>query len=128
MAQQSYELTADDLRVAKDATYCDDFDTLHSPNGGHIVATAMKHGVHVCWQCGEPFDPNSHALEAVEKLNERGATVPVYVHRKCWAGRTKSFFDLARGVQVRRGLAAAAKKSASLVDAAREGAKKLIIG
>lgn len=105
---------SDDLEDAKKYTYLDDFDMIVSPHGGHLVPVAMKHGVHVCWQCGEPFEPEDRKLALVEKLTP-GATVPVGVHRKCIAGAPKKFFSVVKGVQTRRAVAEIVKKTAGLV-------------
>lgn len=103
-----------DVEMAKGAVFLDDMDTIYSPHGGYIVAVAMKHGVHVCWQCGEPFVPEERALALVEKITP-GATTPCGVHRKCISGKVKGLYSVTRGLEVRRALARAAKATASLL-------------
>lgn len=105
-----------DLDSAKYSNFLDDFDMVMSPFGGHLVVVAMKNGVHVCWQCGEQYDPNDHKLAMVEKRTP-GATVPCGVHRKCVAGPStrKSFHVIAKGLQVRRAVADIVKKTAGLL-------------
>lgn len=118
-------IKSEEEQLAEGATFLDDMDMIISPNGGHLVPVAMKHGVHVCWACGEQFDESNRQLRLVEK--RVGGPVPIGVHAKCVDPKDrKPFFDVAKGLQIRRELAKVAKASSSIVQAAAEGAKKVV--
>ena len=74
--------TLDNDALMKAATF-DYMDMIHSPIDGKLVVVAVHHGVHVCQQCGDPFDDNDPRYRLVEKKNDIDASVPVGVHRKC---------------------------------------------
>ena len=110
---------------AQGATFLDDMDMIISPNGGHLVPVAMKHGVHVCWACGEPFDSLDRRYRMVEKFT--GGTVPVGVHAMCINPKPRaSFASVVSGLSHRRALARVAKASEGIAAAAIEGAKKIV--
>jgi len=112
---------------ARGATFLDDMDMLISPNGGHLIPVAMKHGVHVCWACGEPFDALSPRLRMVEKFT--GGSVPVGVHAQCIHPKPRgSFFSVTSGLSTRRALASVAKATEHLATAVAEGARKIVTG
>jgi hypothetical protein len=98
-----------DEQRALGATHLDDIDLIFSerevgPWGRSLVAVAVKHGQHVCWQCGGPFDPQKSPLRAVE-IKVQGASVPILLHAGCTGTRPKSFrsfTDIVRGLQARR--------------------------
>lgn len=121
-------MRSEEEQLAKGATFLDDMDMVISPHGGHLVPVAMKNGVHVCWGCGEPFNPANDKLRMVEKFT--GGTVPVGVHAKCVSPskRRPSFHAVTQGLHVRRELARVARASIGLVEAAAEGAKKIVAG
>ena len=115
-----------DIENAKHSNFLDDMETLRSPNGGHIVCCAVKSGVYVCWQCGEPFDPSVPGLSELEK--RVGGPVPLYVHRKCWNGPVKKPFSfIAKGLQVRRAVAEIVKKTIGIAEAAAGTDEKKIV-
>ncbi|NJN63466.1 MAG: hypothetical protein HC882_00380 [Acidobacteria bacterium] len=122
----SIRVTPEEVTRARGATFLDNMDIIYSPRDGSMIPVAMKHGVHVCWQCGEPFEPNVRGLELVEKISEAGATTRVGVHARCYAGPPRRFFQVTTGLGFRRKLAEVAKASAALAKAATEGAKKVI--
>lgn len=119
-------ITPEEVTRARGATFLDNMDIIYSPRDGTMVPVAMKHGVHVCWQCGEPFEPNRRGLELVEKVSDPGATTRVGVHAKCVAGPPRRFFQVTNGLGFRRKMAEVAKVSLGLAQAAAEGAKKIV--
>lgn len=114
------------------AALFDDFDHVYAPGDGHIVVVAVSDGVHVCWQCGEPFDEHDRAHRMVEKLNDRNTTVPCGVHAKCFSGAPKTLFSfmsvtkIAAGIREKRVLARSLAYADRIATAALEGAKKII--
>lgn len=116
-----------DEQKALGATHLDDLDLLPSRRDGRLVAVAMKHGMHVCWQCGECFEDHVPARMFVEK--QLGYS-RVALHSGCTAGSkvrsVRSFDDLVRGLQVRRGMADIARKSQGVATAA-ESPTKLVV-
>lgn len=118
--------------LMKAATF-DSMDTIYSPNGGRIVVVAVSHGVHVCWQCGEPFDEGDRRYRLVEKANELDATVPCGVHAKCFAGpKIQSgvgveLRKVAAGLREKRTVARVLAFSERIANAALEGAKKIVL-
>lgn len=110
----------------------DDMDMIPSPNGGHIVVVAVSHGVHVCWQCGEPFDEADRRKRMVEKKNDRDASVPCGVHATCFNRPAQ----VSVGVELRKVAAGIREKvkigrvlavSERIAKAALEGAKKIVL-
>lgn len=116
--------TSDD-HLAKGATFCDDMDLVHSPRDGAIVVVAVKHGMHVCWRCGEGFNEGNPKKKRQEVQTGFSR---IMLHAGCETRRpmTQVFTNLVRGMQIRRGMAKAAKQSQSVADAA-EGAKNKIV-
>jgi hypothetical protein len=123
-----------DERLALGATYMDDIDLVYSktivgPWGPALVAVAQKHGQHVCWQCGEAFidEPrNKNRPEEVQTgysriLLHAGCVQPAKSYRKI---ATSLFADKVRGMQLRRGMAKAAKGSQSVATAAGEDSER----
>ena len=105
------------IRMAESgATFLDDLDMLLSAGGGHLVPVAMKHGVHVCWACGEPFQPESPRMRMVEKRID-GGTVPVAVHAKCISPRVMSrpFMSSLLGLAVRRQMADVVRRTPEVI-------------
>ncbi|MCP4244678.1 MAG: hypothetical protein GY772_29395 [bacterium] len=108
-----------DEQKALGSTHLDDLDLVPSSRDGRLVAVAMKHGVHVCWQCGEGFEDHLPARRFTEK---RMGYSRVALHSECVNGgkvrSAQSFNDVVRGLQVRRGIAKIAKDTQSVADAA----------
>ncbi len=129
-------VTPDDvLKTRGLSNSLDDMDMIMSPHGGHLVCVAMKSGVHVCWACCEPFDPEVRAESLLEKLPEgrpgrdaeghQTGNVPVGVHRKCWNAKDRKVFvdmkdqprptalqsvlEVSRGLQLRKLVAKATR-------------------
>ena len=108
-----FKILSDDEQRAKGAGSFDDMDMIYSPHGGHIVVVAQKRDSggmlqHVCWACGELFEPDRNPdLAGVEKV-QPGGTVPILLHRRC-SGKSnlKSFFEASKDVGSRAGRAAA---------------------
>jgi hypothetical protein len=115
------QFTPEEVQKARGTNHLDDMDLIHSPFGGHIVVVAQKRDssgmlAHVCWACGEPFEPEHRSLAGVEKVAP-GGTVPVLLHRKCKEER-KTIIDMAsatRGLSLRRALAKGVKAASSIV-------------
>lgn len=131
----NFSITPEEVQKARGATFLDDLDMVISPNGGHLVPVAMKHGVHVCWGCGEPFDPAKDRLRMVE-MRPKDSVIPVGMHVGCvGANRAPraSVFDTLRGFELRRSMAAVAKPlieiekkiASSISDGARSLASKI---
>lgn len=125
--------TLDEAALEKAALF-DDFDHLYSERDGHIIVCAVSNGVHVCWQCGEPFDEHHRPDRMVEKLNDRDAAVPCAVHAKCFAGGPQRAYSFGRfvekvaaGVREKRRLAKVLGAADRIASAAIEGAKKIIL-
>lgn len=110
---QHIQIKPSDVELAKGSTFLDDMDMIQSPHNGRLVPVAMKNGVHVCWQCGEPFEPERRELALVEKRPE-GSEVAVGVHRKCVNGPAKRFFHVTQGLGIRRGIAEIVKKTSHI--------------
>lgn len=109
------DIKPSDIETARHSNFLDELELLHSPKGGHIVATAVKSGVFVCWQCGEPFVQDDRQLDGVEKLVP-GATVPLYVHRKCFNGPNRRIFSVVmKGLRTRKAVADIVKKTEHLL-------------
>jgi len=108
-----------DEQKALGATHLDDIDLVPSERDGRLVAVAMKHGMHVCWQCGEGFEDHVPARRFTEK---RMGYSRVALHAECVNGpkarSVQSFTDVVRGLQLRRGIAKIAKDTQSVADAA----------
>lgn len=120
----NFFLVDSDEQKARGATHLDDMDLISSrkftgPWGPALVAVAMKFGVHVCWQCGEPFVNGDHKLAPEEQ--QLGYTY-ILLHRGCIGANrltsVRSFTDIERGLQARRFMAKATKPIAA---AAAEG-------
>ena len=91
-----------DEQRAKNARHLDDIDMIISKHDGALVVVAVQGGVHVCQQCGEPFDENSPSLRGSEMRTTGGR---VLLHSKCLNPNPRSFqklMDSVRGHQVRR--------------------------
>lgn len=114
------QITPDEVLKARGTNHLDDMDTIYSPYGGHIVVVAQKRDsqgmlMHVCWACGEPFEPEHRSLAGVEKVAP-GGTTPVLLHRKCNEER-RTVIDMAsatRGLSVRRAIAQGVKAASEL--------------
>lgn len=116
------QITPDEvLRCRGISNHLDDIDMVYAPGDGHIIVVAVSQGCHVCWGCGEPFNPNVPALTMLEKRVDNGA-VPVGIHYKCFDPKArKPFSDLgaheplptvaeaSRGLQLRKQVAKATK-------------------
>ena len=126
-----------DERLALGATYMDDIDLIYSksivgPWGPALVAVAQKHGQQVCWRCGDAFidEPrNKNRPEEVQTgysriLLHAGCVQPAKSYRKI---ATNLFADKVKGMQIRRGMAKAAKDSQTVADAAVSDGKSRII-
>ncbi|MGL4255614.1 MAG: hypothetical protein ACRCSL_04715 [Microbacterium sp.] len=115
------QITPEEVQKARGTNHLDDMDMIQSPHGGHLVVVAQKRDssgmlLHVCWACGEPFEPEHRALAGVEKTPP-GGTVPVLLHRKCNEER-RTIIDLgqaSRGLRLRRTLAQGMKFAAKIV-------------
>lgn len=117
--------------LMKAATF-DNMDMVISPAGGHLVVVAVSSGVHVCWQCGEPFDESDRRWAMIEKKNDIDSHVPVGVHLKCF--RPKQQFSVgvqlrkvAAGIKAKQLLARVLAGADRIANAALEGAKKVIL-
>jgi len=113
-----------DEQLALGATHLDDVDLVYSktvigPWGPALVAVAVKHGRHVCWQCGEGFidEPrHKHRPEEIQMGFSR-----VLLHAGCvnpTRSVRKTFTNVLRGLHHRRELARAARASSSVAEAA----------
>jgi hypothetical protein len=116
--------------LQKAATF-DAMDMVISPNGGHLVVVAVQDGVHVCQQCGEPFDEHDRRWRMVEKKNDIDATVPVGVHAKCFNPRQQysvgvELRKMAAGIAEKTKLAKVLNVADRLAGIAAEGAKKIV--
>lgn len=115
-----FKFTDEDVVKARGTNHLDDMDLIKSPFGGHLVCVAQKRDssgmlVHVCWACGEPFEPEHRMLAGAEKVPP-GGTVPILLHRKCKEER-KTIIDMAtatRGLSVRRAVAKGFKMAGEL--------------
>lgn len=121
----------DEAALMKAATF-DSMDMVCSPHGGHLVVVAVDSGVHVCWECGDPFDESDRRWAMIEKKNDLDAHVPVGVHLKCF--RPKQQFSVgvtlskvAAGIREKRMLAKVLAGADRIASAALEGAKKVIL-
>lgn len=107
-------LKSGDEQKAENATFLDDIDLIPSrerngPSGPMLVAVAQKNGHHVCWQCGEAFNPMISKLLGVEV--QQGHAY-ILLHQGCVDGRPKSFrsfLDVTRGLSARRFITKATK-------------------
>lgn len=103
------------------SNHLDDIDMIYMGDDRHICVVAVSQGCHVCWACGEPFNPQVPALTLLEKRVDNGA-VPVGIHYKCFDPKArKPFSDLkpheplptvaeaSRGLQLRKQVAKATK-------------------
>lgn len=114
------QITPEEVLKARGTNHLDDMDLIYSPYGGHIVCVAQKRDSngfleHVCWACGEPFEPEHRAFAGVEKVPP-GGTVPVLLHRRCNEER-KTIIDMAsatRGLSLRRAIAQGVKAASSI--------------
>jgi len=115
------QITPEEVQKARGTNHLDDMDLITSPYGGHLVAVAQKRDssgllVHVCWACGEPFEPEHRSLAGVEKKPAGGPT-PVLLHRKCNEER-RTIIDLgqaSRGLALRRAVAQGFKVAAKII-------------
>lgn len=115
------QITPEEVQKARGTNHLDEMDMIYSPHGGHIVVVAQKRDSsgmlqHVCWACGEPFEPEHRALAGVEKTPP-GGTVPILLHRKCNEER-RTIIDLgqaSRGLALRRAVAQGLKAAAKIV-------------
>lgn len=111
----------------------DHMDMIHSPDGGHIVVVAVSHGVHVCWQCGEPFDEGDRRFRMIEKRNDMDAAVPCGVHAACFSGAKiqvsvgTELRKVAAGIREKVKLTRVLAYSERIAQAALEGAKKIVL-
>jgi len=125
----------DDLKARGLANKLDDLDMLISPHDGALVPVAMKNGVHVCWGCCEPFDPEDKGLRMVE-MRPPGSVVRVGIHARCIDPSKRPIFsdmggdrslqsvkEVSKGLQVRRMVARAVKP---FIDAAQVSVSKII--
>jgi len=117
----------DEKRAAMSSSHMDDIDMIPSTIDGKLVVVAQSEGRHVCQMCGDPFDPTDSRLRGVEVHIGYSR---VLLHSVC-SGKPKRslyyrFHDNVRGVQVRRRLAAAAKGSQAVADAAEGNANKVV--
>lgn len=108
------DIKPNDIESAKHSNFLDDLETVHSPRGGHLVGVAMKSGVYVCWQCGQPFVQDDKKLGEVEKLVP-GATVPIYIHRGCFNYQPKPFSLIMKGLRTRKAVASIVKRTQSFL-------------
>lgn len=117
--------------LMKAATF-DGMDMVISPNGGHLVVVAVQDGVHVCQQCGEPFDEHDRRYRMVEKKNELDASVPIGVHAKCFSPRRQfsvgvELRKMAAGIAEKTRLAKVLNAADRLASIATESAKKIVM-
>jgi hypothetical protein len=113
------QITPEEVLKARGSNFLDDMDTIVSPFGGHLVVVAMARDgggmlEHVCWACGEPFEPEQRDLAGVEKM-QPGATTPVLLHRKCEGARKIiSVGQASKGLQLRKAVAQGFKAAAAI--------------
>lgn len=116
----------EDQKLAENATDMDDIDMDISPFDGALIIVAMKKGRRVCQQCGELFDPSNPKLRGIEV---RMGYTRMLLHAQCSSNQPKPsryFNDKIRGMQVRRKLADAAKKSQTVVNASEQHKNKIV--
>lgn len=97
-----------DEQRAEGAVHLDDLDLVYSkheigPWGPILVSVAVKHGMHVCWRCGEPFDENGKRELRPQEVKTGYATI--LLHAGCVNRRllsVRSYHDIIRGLQARR--------------------------
>lgn len=124
----NFSITPDEVAKARGATFLDDLDMIISPDGGHLVPVAMKNGIHVCWGCGEPFDPAKFAKAMVE-MRVQGGVVPVGMHRGCVGRKPRvSVFEQLRGLELRRTMASVAKPLIAIEQKIASETKKIFGG
>lgn len=102
----------DDQRAAN-AKHLDDIDMIISKSDGALVVVAVHNGVHVCQQCGEPFNEEIPKLRGAEMRTTGGR---VLLHAKCLNPSPRSFnrlMDSIRGHQARRFMTKVAKAFSS---------------
>lgn len=120
-----------DLELAKHSNFLDDLDFCYSDDPRHrgiIVGVAIKSGCKVCWECGQPFVQGDMHLGEIEKT-VRGATVPIYVHRRCYDGyKRKSFPTVMAGLRVRKAVAEVVKRTKSLLGVPEEAPAVVLTG
>lgn len=136
------KVTDDDTLKARGlANRLDDMDMIMSPVDQKLVCVAMKHGVHVCWGCCEPFDPEEKGLRFTEVRLPREhahqpAEVRVGLHARCVDPSKRPIFsdmgsdrklqsveEVTKGLRLRRTVARAVKP---FVDAAQANVAKII--
>jgi hypothetical protein len=124
-AMTDFFLRDGDEQKAQGATHLDELDLIHSrkfsgPWGAALVAVAMKHGVHVCWQCGGYFDNQIPKFKPEEQ--QLGHSY-ILLHRGCIGGARltsyRGFTDIERGLQARRFLAKATKTVAAAAESSQ---------
>ena len=117
--------TADE-RLAVGATHLDDVDFIKSPVDGLLCMVSIKNGKQVCQQCGGLFDDSHPRLRRAEVSLAPGSP-RVILHTKCESYKPR-IMDVFRGLEVRRKMAAVARGSMNLVQAAAETGKKIVGG
>ena len=131
----------DELKARGLANRLDDMDMIQSPVDSKLVCVAMKHGVHVCWACCEPFDPDEKGLRFTEVRLPREhagqpAEVRVGLHGRCVDPKNRKPFsdmgsdrrlqpveEVSAGLRIRRTVARAVKP---FIDAAQANVAKII--
>lgn len=117
-----------DEQKAEGAVHLDDIDLVYSkhtigPWGPVLVTVAVRDGMHVCWQCGGPFDPNGKRDLHPQEVKNGYATM--LLHAGCVGRKTlsaRSYHDILRGLQARRFYAKATHPVAKVVEEAKEKA------
>jgi len=120
----NFFLVDGDEQRARGAEYLDDVDLIYSkeacgPWGPSLVVVAQREGMHVCWRCGEHFDPSSRKQKPVETVTGHSR---VLLHAACVAPAKsmRSFHDITRGLQARRFFARAVKTVEGAIESVKE--------
>ena len=126
----------DDLKARGLANQLDELDMVISPVDGSLVPVAMKHGLHVCWGCCEPFDEEERPLRKTE-IRTPGSVVRVLVHARCVDPKNRKPFsdmggsrslqsvdEVSAGLKLRKTVARAVKP---FVQAAQAAVSKVVL-
>jgi len=92
-------------QAARGLPTMDDVDIIHSDRDGAIVVVAEHNGVHVCWYCGDMFEPHGDKRGVETKGGEWGTRI--LLHQKCVGKKPRehrdNFFQKAvKSIQARK--------------------------
>ncbi len=117
-------------RKALGATHMDDLDLIISPFDGALVAVACKNldgtgNQHVCWRCGKAFN---ESVPRFKRAEIKWGYSRILLHSGCESGApSRLYSDNLEGMQYRRHLADAARKSNSIAAAAAGARDKIVL-